>query len=537
MIKKGLPLLWFAIIGLVIYGRTLGFDYTYLDDHTLVLEKMEQLSHASYLKTAFTEDVFFSPSGKGYYYRPVLTVSFMVDAMLGKGKFSFFHLMNVIYHILASYLIFLFLLKIGFERTRSFLFTLLFLVHPMLTQAVAWVPGRNDTLLAVFAVSSLIFWINYLKEHKIYWALLHFSFFFIALLTKENAVMIPILASLAAFLLIKTNPKRLIFPVLIWIPVIILWWIIRGNSLGSASSIPFSDQVMSALKNLPALFPYLGKMFFPFRLSVFPILADMKPSFFLGIIALIIMIVLIFVTKSRQWPLYIFGLTWLLAFLGPALINLTHQVPNFSEHRGYLSLAGLIIFLLGCDPFKKFDYTKWQVTAGFVAIAILYGTLGVIHTGHFKNNFAFWQNAVDTSPSHAFNYNNLGAMYFLAGDYENAEPWFRKALTINPLEPMANSNAGLICMNTKRPAEAEKFYLEEIRINPGYEHVYYNLGLLYYGYSRPHDAIPLWEKLLKTDPGYGDAYKALLQVYTDLKMKDDFDRIYILAKKYGVKLN
>ena len=157
------PLLWISILGFILYGQTITFDYTYLDDHELILGRLEQLGHPDQIAKAFTEDAFHTPGSKAYYYRPILTVSFVADRIIGGGSFAMFHVTNIILHILASGLLFLLLAEMGYDRLKSFLFTLIFVVHPVLVHAVAWVPGRNDTLLAVFVFASFLFFLRYIK--------------------------------------------------------------------------------------------------------------------------------------------------------------------------------------------------------------------------------------------------------------------------------------------------------------------------------------------------------------------------------------
>ena len=535
LLRKGFPLLWFAILAFVLFSQSLNYSYTYLDDQTLILGNMTNLQSPSYLSKAFSEDVFHSPSGHGFYYRPLLTLSFMADAMIGKGSFFMFHFSNITYHILATFLLFLFLTEVGYDRARSFLFSLVFLVHPMVTQAVAWVPGRNDTLLAIYILASFLFWLKYLKKGHNGYLVLHLLFYLVALLTKENAVVLPLLIVLYSGFVLRTPLKTYRLTALGWTVITILWAVIRYKSLGGENSVSFSTQILSIVNSLPAVLPFLGKTIFPFDLSVFPILADMKISIILGILAIGVLAFLAGITRPKPWFLYFFGILWFLVFLVPSFVSINNQIPNFSEHRSYLSLVGIILFMMECNPVKKADFSLMVPVACMAGLCLLFGTLTFLHLPNFKNQFAFWQNAVDTSPSHAFNYNNLGAMYFLNNDLEKAEPFFRKALQINPVEPMANSNTGLICMRTDRPAEAEKYYLEEIRINPAYDHVYYNLGLLYYNHSRYDEGIQYWEKTLTINPTYADAYKALLFAYENLKRKADYDRIMQKEEENGIR--
>jgi hypothetical protein len=533
-LRKGFPLLWFAIAGFIIFGQTINFGYTYLDDQTLIMSNMENLKSFSYLTKAFSEDVFHTSSGRGFYYRPVLTLSFMVDAMVGKGSFAMFHFSNIIYHLLATFLLFLFFIEAGYDRIRSFLFSLLFLVHPMVVQAVAWVPGRNDTLLAIFIFASFIFWLKFLKNGNILNVLLHLFFYLLALFTKENAVVLPFLIILYSALVLHVPRRKYIVAGMAWIIITFVWGFIRYHALGGASEVTFSTQIISMVRNIPAVLPFLGKVIFPFDLSVFPILADMKISMVLGIIALVVMGLVCRLSARGQWTVCFFGFAWFLTFLIPSFVSINNQIPNFSEHRVYLSLAGLLLLFIQYRPAKTTVFYQ-KVTAGaLAALLLLFSVLSFLHTRNFKDQFTFWQNAVDTSPSHAFNYNNLGAMYFLNDNLEQAEPLLRKAVQINPSEPMANGNLGLIYMRTNRLAEAEKYYLEEIRINPAYDHVYYNLGLLYFNNSHTEEGIFQWEKTLTINPSYSDAYKALLFAYEKLGRKADYERIAAQARVNGI---
>ncbi|MCX6267394.1 MAG: tetratricopeptide repeat protein [Bacteroidetes bacterium] len=528
------PLLWFIIAAFVLFGQTIFFSYTYLDDHTLILNSMDKLKSASFLNKAFTEDVFHSPSGHGYYYRPILTLSFVADALIGNGSFVMFHFSNIVYHVLATFLLFLLFVELGYDRMRSFLFSLIFLVHPMVTQAVAWVPGRNDTLLAIFILGSFLFWLKYVKTSRIRFVWLHLLFYILALFTKENAVVLPILILLYSAVVMRTSSKKYLIAGTGWIVITAIWAVVRYQAIGGAKGVAFPTQILTIVKSLPAVLPFLGKAIFPFDLSVFPIFADMKISTIFGIVAIGIFAILISMTKPRRWFYYFFWFLWFLAFLVPSFVSINKQIPNFSEHRIYLSLAGILLMIMECNPVKKASFSRLGPILIVAGICLFFSALTFMHTRHFKDQFAFWQNAVNTSPSNAFNHNNLGAMYFLKGDLKKAEPLFRKALQINPHEPLANSNTGLICMRTGRPAEAEKYYLEEIRIYPAYDDVYFNLGLLYYNHARYDEGIRQWEKTLKINPSYADAYKALLFAYEKLNRKQDYKRISDKAKENGV---
>ncbi len=534
------PLLWISILGFILYGQTITFDYTYLDDHELILGRLEQLGHPDQIAKAFTEDAFHTPGSKAYYYRPILTVSFVADRIIGGGSFAMFHVTNIILHILASGLLFLLLAEMGYDRLKSFLFTLIFVVHPVLVHAVAWVPGRNDTLLAVFVFASILFFLRYIKTRLSSLFILHSSFFLLALFTKETAIVLPVICFIYALLTNGRNMNRIMVPSLAWVIITPAWIVLRYHVLGGSHGYPVSESLASIIHNLPALLPFIGKSLVPAGLSVFPIMKDMMLSMFMGIAGILAISTLIILTKQKDWRRILFAVAWFLLFLIPAFIKSKSQEPDFTEHRVYVSLAGLIMLLLEIAPFKSMQISPLSPRSmnpgSFLIFLIFFIFLifSVSHSRHYRNRIAFWTNAVERSPSHAFNYNNLGAMYYLDNNLSEAEKYFRKAVAINPSEPLANGNIGLVCMNTGRDAEAEKYYLNEIQVNPTYDNVYFNLGLLYYRNNLIEPAVENWEKTIRVNPHFSEAYGNLLQVYSMTGRGSDEQRIRVAAAANGI---
>lgn len=529
------PLIWFALAAFLLFGRSIGFTYTYFDDHTLVLNQMENLKSGKSISQAFNDDVFNLPGTKGDYYRPLLTLSFVLDATIGSGSFAFFHFSNILWHILAVWIFFLVLVAMGFNRPRSFLAALVFLVHPIATQVVAWVPGRNDSMLAVFVLASFLFWLRYSEKGRLIDLTMHTLLFACALFTKENAVVLPVMVVLYGSTILRYPVKKYVPLLICWIIAILPWALMRSHAIYSGDQATLAAQALSVLKSLPAVLPFLGKIFFPVGLSVFPILADMMLPLALGVVALLLLAWLSWNGRlgDRRW-LLLFGAVWFLAFLLPSFIQIYQKVPNFSEHRAYLPLAGILMMLPACRIPERIRISGGtSVVAASAAILIL-ASVTFFHVGNFSDRMTFWKEAVASSPHHAFNLNNLGAMYFLEGDLASAEPLFRKALEANPAEPMAAGNAGLVCMRTGRAAEAEKFFLDEIRINPSYDHAHFNLGILLYNNGRHQEAVQQWEETIRINPGYYDAYDGLLFAYRYLGRQADYDRVQKAAEAHGI---
>jgi hypothetical protein len=177
-----------TLIVFAVYGKSLLFDFTYLDDDILILDKQEYLK-ISNIKNILTDTVF--AQGQDKFCRPLLNVSFLIEKYLYGVNPWGYHLTNIIIHILTVFSIFL-LLSLKYDKKKVFLLSILFACHPAITQAVVWIPGRNDSLLALFTILSFYFFVKYFDNKKKEYILFHLLFFVFALLIKETAIIVPL---------------------------------------------------------------------------------------------------------------------------------------------------------------------------------------------------------------------------------------------------------------------------------------------------------------------------------------------------------
>jgi len=537
--KKGGHYVVIFLIGVFLYFPSIFFDYTFLDDNVLILDHYFFIKDFSNIFEAFQKDIFLSPKPLAAYYRPIQTIFLMIGAHLG-GKNPFgYHILSILCHILAVFLLFFFLLKLNFNKSLSFFFSLLFLVHPVLTSAVVWIPGQVILLLTVFVIGFFIFLREYFLRGRWYHYLLQLVFFALALFTQEPAL----IAFFLAFFFIKLVLKEKLLSLkcakltLGWLGVLGLWHSLRSAAIGGKFYIlTFGEMLKSIFYNLPALFQYLGKVFFPFNLSTLPTIKD--TTFLYGILAIFLLAILFFLTKRKNLNLMIFGLIWFGGFLVPSFAQPNPHIPaNFSEHRIYLPLIGLIIFLAELVPFKNINFKKRIWLSLAIILLISFSLLTVFHSHHFKNRISFWENAAKNSPHLPLARRNLGAMYYLDGKLAKAEKEYRAALSLNPFEPMVHNNLGLIYMEKGDFQKAKEEFEAEIKINPYYETAYYNLGILYYKLGKTEEAKNLWKKTIEINPDYLDAYFSLFESY--LKEKN-WERVNYWANKLqekGIKID
>ena len=195
---------WLFLIVLigVLYYPTLHNGFFCWDDKAIALAPSIRTLDVPGLLAAFSSFHF------GLYH-PVTTISFMIDFWMGNGAAFPFHLTNLILHTLNTILIFVILTRLTGDRLISFIACLLFAVHPVHVEAVAWITSRKDLLSLFFFLLSVLSYLNF-KERKnrgIHF-LLTFIFVAMALLSKIHVVTLPFVFLLIDFYKGKTISAR-----------------------------------------------------------------------------------------------------------------------------------------------------------------------------------------------------------------------------------------------------------------------------------------------------------------------------------------
>jgi protein O-mannosyl-transferase len=532
---RWLPIIAIVVTGFLLYSQTISFDYTYLDDNEIILNNLPILQKLSNFFYAFQEDVFFSYNDA--YYRPMLTASFILDAAWGGGALWAFHITNIAIHVVCAILVFYLFLQLRHRRSVATLFALLFTVHPVLTQAVAWAPGRNDSLVTLFVLTAFMLFIRYVQETRWPFLLGHWLAFCAALFTKETGLLTMGLCLFYGFLLTAKRPPARFW--LRWLPgcavAVFLYYLMRSAALQHPVSYTMTAIVGSLWKNIPAVLQYFGKLFFPFNLSVYPTMMD--SVFYYGVLALLLFLFLTLRSKKTRWSLWAFGLLWFMLFLLPSFIQPDPNVTAiFMEHRLHFPIIGFFLALAELDFIKELDLSLRKPVVFALALLGVAMGLTVYVSRNFSDRMKFWQTAAGTSVHSPLAQRNLGAMYYLNGQKEPAAFYFQKSLALNPYEPMANMNLGLIAMEQKQFNRAESLYTREIAINPNFDLSYLNLGLLYHETGHWQIAIRAFKKALSLNQNSLNSYLGLAVVYYEHNRVDSARFCLQMAQQRGFSI-
>ncbi|MCC6371067.1 MAG: tetratricopeptide repeat protein [Bacteroidia bacterium] len=357
--KKRLYLLLIAV-PVLIYLKSLFYGFSPMDEQWLILRDTKFIGKWESLWGVFNDSI------QGIYYRPVLWMTFILDSKLGGVEPFFFHLTNIVFHALAVVVVFRLLNLIHPDTKISFLLALLFALHPLMLNAVAWVPGRNDSLLCIFVVLSLSGFINYLNNQKTIFLLQHLVFFILAFLTKESAVLLPVLYLIVYFTYSKYSPKLIVL-ILAWGLVSAIWFVVR-NSLITYYPVGTGNLVESIQKTLMGFVTFAGKAFFPVKQSIAPTVHN--SSIIAGIAMLVLVVVLFFKPGLQNKKIARMGLLmYVILLLVPVWFGSNAPLGIQDEHRGYTPMVGLLIFVAQIN----YDRTRVMFTNALLILSVVFG--------------------------------------------------------------------------------------------------------------------------------------------------------------------
>ncbi len=502
---------WLFFSGLILYLPSLFFNFTYFDDNVLVLEHLGFLKNPLNIGQAFRQDVFHINNFSAFYYRPLLTISFMIDAFFSGSKPFGYHLTNVLIHLLTTMLVFKFLTKINIEKKPAFFLSLFFLVHPLMVQAVSWIPGRNDSLLTLFFLLAFIFFLKFLEKQQVVYLFFHNVFLMLAILTKETAIIAPLIFLVYIWFFIeKIKIYNMIQIFINWFFLFLIWFFLRLLAINNILYLNQNDIFLSLIKNSPAIFLYLQKIIFPIKLSVLPLLN--KKDIWLGVVVFILLTGTLFLKKEKNTKKIIFGILWFFSFLIPSFIRPNTAMPaDFLEHRIYLSLVGFLIIFSETSFFQKIFEKKIYLTYFFIFLSFL-SFKTFFHQFNFQNRDVFWQRAVKNSPLSPLAHRNHGVMLYFQNKTTLALKEYQKALELNPEEPMAHNNIGVIYLNQGKLQQAQIEFEKELKINPNYDLALTNLGIVFYRQNKLDQAAFYYQKAIMINPS-SQNYLALVEIY------------------------
>ena len=461
-----------ALLGLAVFGQTIGHGLSNHDDTALITNNQHFLMDPGNWLGVFVTDPFEAMAfgAGGFYYRPVLFHSLMLDTAMRGPDPAMYHASNVAYHLIATSLLFLLLLRLEFSRAKSLFFALAFLVHPALAHATAWIPGRNDSLLGLFVLATVLGLHRFFERPSP----LAFAATLLAwnatLYTKEGGLFVSALVPMLLaphVLRDRALPRGTLALGAGWIASAVVWFALRRSTLGAFPL--FGSQIP---ENLRMYVVYLGKTLLPLQLSVIP--SDADTSVVPGLLVIALIVFLALRSTGRRLDVLALGLTWLLVGLAPAL--LAPELTRGLEHRLYVPSMGLAIFLAEARwPALPAPLERARIPAAGVLIAAL-AAATLVRLPDYQDPRHYWESAARTSPHAVEVPAGLCRLEVVERNYDAALPLCRRVGNARPHDPAFQILLGEIYMALEQPLKAADALQRATRLAPGTPQIWLRLA-------------------------------------------------------------
>jgi protein O-mannosyl-transferase len=556
-----------SILAVLVYSNTFSVPFLFDDFRNIINNPLIKEPHKLF--------DFSNPRYAGLF-------TFALNYYLGGLDVFGYHLVNLSIHIANSFLVYaLVLLLFRASGTGTpiqaripwiaLVTAMLFILHPIQTQAVTYIAQRLASLSTMFYLLTVVAYFKWRLassegRRPFLWYGVALLSTILAMKTKENGFTLPFMILLVEAVFFQSFTKKRwmnLTPFLLTLPIVPMFWALsEGNQALTkmATTMSRSDYLFTQFR---VIITYLRLLVFPIRQNLdydYPIYHSLfQPPVFFSFLFLVCFftfaIYLLYCSRritthsllpTPYFLLIAFGILWFFLTLSveSSIIPIDDVI---NEHRLYLPSAGLLLAFTtvviaghGALQTKRpvggiLSFAASPATLiGFMALILfLLGASTYQRNRVWINDLTLWQDVVNKSPGKARGHNNLGLAYWKLKRNEEALKAYQVSLSLNPYYVEAHSNLGLAYHTLGRHGEAIHEYQAAIALDPDFAPAYTNLGVTYHILRRYDDAIQEYEKTLRIDPQYAEAHYNLAITYDVLKRQDEAIRSYKTAITYN----
>lgn len=530
---------WIAlIIGVTFlaYLPVLAAGFTNYDDGTHLLDnELVRSLHPGHLRAIFTTTVHAT-------YIPLTILSFAVEHQLFGFHPLVYHLDNLLLHIGVALLVFLLARRLGASAAGAGVGALIFAVHPMHVESVAWVTERKDVLYAFFYLLSVVNYLRYLQEGRREGYYLSFLFALLSIFAKPMAVSLPLVLLLVeGFVLRKIDVRRLAEK----IPHAIAVGVIGLITYLPHARVPTVPPAQGVLVWLWSLAFYPGKFFFPVGFSpLYPVpepVGLQNPAYATSVAVAAAALLVWMRFRKNRWVgfafLYFFlSIFFLLRFDTGRDVNVVADRFMYLPSLGFCLLIGSTVALL-FEKNKENRFRRSLIQAGTGALLLVLAVSTTRQVRIWDNSVALWTHAMRYAPDNLMAYVNRadaliagGRVTKAAADYRAAKAIYQR--TRRPIAPMpveetalrqelARLSAavaahpesadgymmrGIFYASHQETAAALSDFNRGIVLEPANESAYINRGILFGQSGRMEEALADADKALELRPGWEFAH-------------------------------
>lgn len=447
-------------------------------------------------------------------YNPLPIFTFFLEKAFFGLEPKVFHFNNILLHLICVFLVYKILDKLCMPFWGVVFATLLFGIHPMRVESVAWITERKDVLFAAFYFGAIYTWIkaHYEKEKAVKWKTWTLVLFVLSLFSKIQAVSLPLsLLAIDYWMNRKISWKLIIekiphFGLSLLFGLAGVFFLGKENSLEDATDYTFLERVLVGAYSYCV---YIVKWVFPYKMSpLYPYKADLPLTAYfapLGVVAVLGAGIWAWFKKEKA---IVFGLAFFTFNIMFLLQVLGAGQGLMADRFTYVAYFGLF-FIAGWYLSKLIHFKPAQKTI-VLGIAGVYCLVFVVMT-HFqnkvwKNGETLWTHAMECAPDAYTPYQNLGKYYQSIGQVEKAKSLLEKSIDKAREKDIPYNSRGKIFFDQGQLDSALYHFNAAIQFGTEISEIYVNRGATLARRGNLDAALPDFNKALELDPKNEQAY-------------------------------
>lgn len=419
---NGAGVLAVMVVAVLVHWRVFGFGFIW--DDPIVFEQLQAMR-------SWWDVLFPPPIVPKFYYRPLIFATLLVDRAMGGGGAFWFHATVVLWHAIATGLVFLVARGLlGPERgLESLIAAALFAVHPVHVESVAWIAGRSDVITTALVLTSLLL---SSATHRVWTAWASGGVFLLALLAKEVAF--------SAFILVVSRDilvERRCYWIR-YIPLAIavsIYFLLRHWALGTvAGGYPTAADGWEDLRHLVAATGWYGaKLIWPVALNAYvPEVPRGDGLLLLGGLCLAGAVGLALWGRRAGHSQVVLLCIWFFATLAPSLGVVVRRSASAALAERYLylpSVAFVILVGFGLGALRPRPL-RWRAAVGaLAALCVVMAGQTVARSAVWRDDLAFWSDVAAKSWAFSLPHRELADAYVRRNLLDQAEREYKLALT------------------------------------------------------------------------------------------------------------
>lgn len=520
--KVLLSILLIILAGFAVYASSIDGDFIY-DDHKLVRGNV-YIKNPAHIAKIFTENTGAGGGGEFSSYRPVQLLTYMLDYRFWRLNVRGYHLSNIVLHVVMTLTIYWFIYILFGNPVLSLVTGILFVVHPVHTEAVSYISGRADLLSGVFMMLCIIFYVKELERHKgAVFALMLLSYI-LALLSRENSIILPVLLLLYHLCFKKNIRSTLFLPIM---AITAVYALLRLTVFRFREMLSVSHISSSVFERIMGFFVALTNYA---RLLVWPVDLHMEygkvnglfPARFPQAVLGIVLACILFIYVARKKNMFLtFCILWFFVALVP-VSNIFPVNAYMAEHWLYVPSIGIFL-LLAQGLILLYERRNAKVLSVIIVIVMCcsfsYATIKQNH--YWSGPEVFYERTLEYSPDNIRMINNLAKIYHDHGETENAIIMMKRSIALKPRDARGYNNLGSFYRDLGRNQEAIGMLKKALSIDPDQKEIHNNLGLAYASVGRHQEAVESYKRAIAIRLDYAKAHNNLANTYSDLGRYDE----------------